>query len=126
MKQRCYNKNSEQYPHYGGRGIKVCHRWFNYINFLADMGRRPSSRHTLGRINNNDDYEPKNCRWETRSQQSRNRRVNKLTLVKARKIRQLYETGKYSQYELAKQFEVKRPAIQKIIKYKIWKEAERK
>lgn len=74
MKSRCYNKNNEQYPYYGGRGITVCDRWKDsFENFYADMGPSPSKKHTVDRKNSNGNYEPANCRWATRLVQSRNR-----------------------------------------------------
>lgn len=76
-KQRCYNKNNKRYEDYGGRGIKVCKRWRGkngYANFLSDMGKRPSSRYSLGRIDNDGPYCNWNCRWETSKQQANNRR----------------------------------------------------
>lgn len=90
MKHRCYNKNNKKYIHYGGRGIKVCKRWLeSYENFLSDMGRKPTSKHTLDRINNEKGYSKSNCRWATYTEQNNNRRKCKprLTIVyEGRKI----------------------------------------
>lgn len=78
MKTRCTNKKSEKYPDYGERGIKVCDRWLNsFENFYADMGKKPSTEHSLDRYPNvNGNYEPSNCRWATLIQQGRNKRNN--------------------------------------------------
>jgi len=52
MLKRCRNPKNKNYPNYGGRGISVCARWSEYVNFLADMGERPEGK-TLDRINVN-------------------------------------------------------------------------
>jgi hypothetical protein len=65
MKRRCLNPKSTQWKYYGGRSIAVCERWLVFDNFLADMGERPSKKHTLDRINNEGNYEPGNCEWST-------------------------------------------------------------
>lgn len=79
MKQRCHNPNSDDYKHYGARGIRVCERWANsFAAFLEDMGERPSQSHTLERVDNNRGYEPGNVRWATWTDQQRNKRSNVL------------------------------------------------
>lgn len=74
MRARCEKPQCRAFPYYGARGIKVCERWSNFATFLDDMGRRPSPRHSLDRIDNDGDYTPENCRWATRDVQSHNKR----------------------------------------------------
>lgn len=76
MRRRCADVHSKNYHLYGGRGIKVCDRWLNsFENFLEDMGKRTSPKHSIDRIFNNEDYKPGNCRWATGSEQSINQRI---------------------------------------------------
>jgi hypothetical protein len=75
IKKRCLNPNEPAYKHYGARGITVCDRWLeSYSNFLSDMGRAPSKRHSIDRINTNGNYEASNCRWATPKEQANNKR----------------------------------------------------
>lgn len=74
MLDRCYIKTNRSYKDYGKRGITVCERWRQFYTFYVDAGPRPSKKHTIGRIDNDGNYEPDNVRWETRSTQMRNTR----------------------------------------------------
>lgn len=79
MKRRCYNPRNSQYHLYGGRGITICDRWrTTFVNFLADMGKKPSPQHSIDRIDNDGNYEPANCRWATKMEQSHNSRKVRL------------------------------------------------
>jgi len=72
---RCTNPDHTAYKNYGGRGITVCTRWLeDFEAFLADVGPRPSPKHSIDRRDNNGNYEPGNCRWVTRNVQSQNQR----------------------------------------------------
>ncbi len=74
MNQRCANPNVTDHEHYIDRGIAVCKRWRKFENFFADMGARPSDKHSLDRIDNDSGYFKSNCRWATRREQRRNQR----------------------------------------------------
>lgn len=75
MIQRCRNPLGKKYHHYGGRGITVCERWLNsFDDFYADMGPKPTPKHSIDRIDNDGNYEPGNCRWATQSEQNFNTR----------------------------------------------------
>lgn len=77
MKDRCLNVKNKNFIHYGGRGISVCEYWVkNYDTFIKDMGKRPSDKHSLDRIDNNGNYCKENCRWVTQYVQNNNKRNN--------------------------------------------------
>lgn len=80
MKLRCHCKTSENYHHYGGRGISICERWLKFENFLEDMGEAPTGL-TLERKDPNGNYEPSNCVWANCEAQSNNRRGIKMFFI---------------------------------------------
>lgn len=102
MLKRCYGDKYAAPKNYKNRGIKVCDRWLNkdtgFLNFLEDMGLRPSNEYSLDRINNDGDYTPENCRWATQTQQQRN---------KSNQRRIVYKGIDYHLYDLAKLKSVK-------------------
>ncbi len=76
MIRRCEKVCDPAYYKYGGRGITVCKRWHDLKCFAEDMGPKPSSQHTLDRIDNDGNYEPSNCQWSDGITQSNNKRNN--------------------------------------------------
>ena len=79
IKQRCYNKSNPNYNGYGARGISMQEDWIdNPIKFINDiennLGKRPSKKHTLDRIDNNKGYYIDNVRWATKYEQGINRK----------------------------------------------------
>ena len=87
MRFRTRNPNSKSWKRYGGRGITMCDRWFDSFEaFLADMGERPSSRHSVERMKNDLGYEPGNCRWALPKEQSRNKSDNHIVVYRGRSM----------------------------------------
>lgn len=116
LRQRCKNKTSSAYKDYGGRGIKVCDRWLHsFENFYSDMGPRPSSSHSIDRVDNNGDYTPDNCRWATTKEQGGNKRRRISEDVVKAIVHEHVNEGT-SGNKLAKKYGVSSPTASKIIR----------
>lgn len=109
MKERCYNPKNHKYPIYGGKGIKVCERWLNnFSNFIEDMGKRPTVKHSIDRKDVLGNYEPDNCRWATATEQARNKTTNRIITT---------PWGEITVAEAAEKAGVKQHTIHKRIEY---------
>ena len=81
MLDRCYNEKNTAYANYGGRGISVCQEWINsFEQFIKDVGAKPSTNHSLDRIDNSKGYSKENCKWATKLEQGNNKRNNVIVL----------------------------------------------
>lgn len=84
MRDRCRNPNNARYSSYGGRGISVSEEWSTFVQFLEDMGPRPSPQHSLDRRDNDGNYCKDNCRWSLPKDQCNNRRNNHQVTIDGR------------------------------------------
>lgn len=76
MHYRCENEKHKSYNNYGGRGIRVCEEWNSFVYFAKwALENGYDEQLTLDRINNDKNYDPTNCRWASKKDQSNNRRI---------------------------------------------------
>jgi len=124
IKQRIFNPKNCNYPNYGGRGITICPEWANDYIVFRDWALNNGYLENLqiNRIENEDNYEPSNCNFVTAKENARNRRGQKIKNIEiANEIRVLYNTGNYTQKELAIKYGVHQGNISLIINNTIWK-----
>lgn len=100
MIERCSNPRHIGFKYYGGRGVTVCDRWrASFADFLADMGTKPTPRHSIDRYPNAaGNYEPSNCRWATPGEQ----RANQRKYDEAQRVQRSWDTGKRSRISHAR------------------------
>jgi hypothetical protein len=85
MRRRCNNANYKAFSDYGGRGIKISPEWNDFSVFLEDMGQRPTSGHSLDRIDNDGNYCKENCKWSTKIEQANNKRSNRFLEISGKR-----------------------------------------
>ena len=105
MKRRCYHTNCNTYSNYGARGITVCDEWKNDFKSFYDwsMENGYSDDLTIDRIDNDGNYEPSNCRWITRKEQTRNRSITKtIPIARIAEIDGITYQEAYKKYVLCK------------------------
>lgn len=121
MKTRCTNKNSLSYGRYGALGISYDSRWEDFNNFYADMHEGYVPGLWLDRKDNSLGYSKENCRWVTPEESNRNREFCKLTEDRAEELRKLYNTGQYTQQQLAEHFHIDQTTVSDVVRFKAWK-----
>lgn len=122
MKERCTNPRYAYWKDYGGRGISYDPAWEHFENFDRDMPDPPEGM-TLERANVNGPYNKENCTWASWEAQSQNRRTTKLSMSRARAIRELYAFGRgWTQRRLAEEYGVCWWSVHRVIRNDTWKE----
>lgn len=116
MRERCRSKKNKSFKHYGARGITVCPEWDDYLVFkIWALARGYTDNLTIDRINNDGNYEPSNCQFITKGENTRKEKT-KFTIGEVEEIRKIYSIGKYSQKRMAKAYGVCEETIGRIIR----------
>ena len=99
IKDRTLNSNCKDYNEYGGRGITICDDWKNdfksFYDWSMSNGYEENKGLSIDRIDNDENYEPSNCRWVTRTIQCRNQRIQKNNKTGYKGVVYHKSTGKY-------------------------------
>lgn len=122
VKQRCLNSKTKDYERYGGRGITICDEWkkdfVTFYNWAMNNGYKEGLE--IDRIDNDGNYEPKNCRFVTPTVNIRKQSQTKLAFSEVMDIRNAYSLGCFQQKEIANAYGVSTGLINLIVNNKIW------
>lgn len=119
MKTRATNKKRPDAKYYGHVGL--CERWQEFSNFLMDMGERPNGT-SIDRIDSSKGYEPGNCRWATKSEQTRNRKTTKVSFAIAVEMVLAHQSGE-SFKSIANRYGCSESLPREIDRGRRWKDA---
>lgn len=124
VKSRCYNKNVPEYKYYGARGIVMCDAWLNDAKSFYDWAMSHGFKEglELDRERNNGNYTPDNCRFVTRTVNTRNSRNAKLNESRSWAIKILYRKGIFSRTKLASIYGVCKSSISNVINNNTWQQ----
>ena len=121
MKKRCYNENHESYKCYGAKDIRVCVEWSDYRNFKKwALGNGYESHLTIDRINSGKNYEPENCQWLTKHENSIKGKPQ-FSIREKIEIRKIYFMNKFTQLRIADAYDVSRSYINSIVNHRTYK-----
>jgi hypothetical protein len=101
MKDRTLNPKHKAYIRYGGRGITICEKWLdvrNFYDWAMSNGYEENKGLSIDRIDNDGNYEPNNCRWTTKTIQSRNRRISSKNMSGYKGVSFKKDKSKYKAY----------------------------
>jgi hypothetical protein len=121
MVQRCENKESTGFKHYGGRGITVAPEWKNPAVFCKWASLNGyTDQAELDRKDNDGPYTPHNCRWVSHQQNNQNTRRSRLDPVKVKASRLAFLSGIMNKTEIAAFFGVSRTCIVNAVNRTTW------
>ena len=122
MLSRCYDNTDKDFKYYGYKGIIVCDEWKNsYKPFYEwSMNNGYEKNLTIDRINCNENYSPKNCRWVTRKIQQRNR-SNSVGYEKVKMVKKLLKDG-YSRKKISSVLDMPYSTVCTIGNGRSWKD----
>lgn len=87
IKRRCCEPNHPSYKDYGAKGVRLWEGWMNDPKAFCDhIGKAPSLRHSVDRIDNSRGYEPGNVRWATKWEQGNNKTNNRWVVFQGREM----------------------------------------
>jgi hypothetical protein len=127
MKERCSNPRAAGYKYYGKKGVTVCKEWLirkkGFLNFKRwALNNGYADNLTLDRKEANKGYCPSNCRWISKTNNSRYKGSTKMTIDKVKAMRDLYRTGDFTQKKLAGLFNIAESNVGRITRKETWRD----